>query len=103
MRVKGPGAGGRSAAVREASVGHLRTHRGDHEVDLIVERDDGRIVAIETKLATTVSQDDTVHLRWLRDRLGDDLPDAVVVTSGRYAYRRPEDGVAVVPAALLGP
>jgi hypothetical protein len=25
------------------------------------------------------------------------------VTSGRYAYRRPEDGVAVVPAALLGP
>jgi predicted AAA+ superfamily ATPase len=87
----------------EASVGHLRTHRGDHEVDLIVERDDGRIVAIETKLATTVSQDDTVHLRWLRDRLGDDLLDAVLVTSGRYAYRRPEDGVAVVPAALLGP
>jgi phytoene dehydrogenase-like protein len=72
-------------------------------VDLIVERDDGRIVAIETKLATTASQDDTVHLRWLRDRLGDDLLDAVLVTSGRYAYRRPEDGVAVVPAALLGP
>ena len=44
-----------------------------------------------------------MHLRWLRDRLGDDLLDAVVVTSGRYAYRRPEDGVAVVPAALLGP
>ena len=36
-------------------------------------------------------------------RIDDDLLDAVVVTSGRYAYRRPEDGVAVVPAALLGP
>jgi len=46
MRVKGPGAGGRSAAVLEASVGHLRTHRGDHEVDLIVECDDGRVVAL---------------------------------------------------------
>ena len=56
MRVKGPGAGGRSAAVREASVGHLRTHRGDHEVDLIVERDDGCVVAIVTKVATTVSR-----------------------------------------------
>jgi len=30
----------------EASVGHLRTHRGDHEVDLIVERDDGCVVAL---------------------------------------------------------
>jgi hypothetical protein len=44
-----------------ATVGHLRAHRGDHEIDLIVERDDGR-----------------------------------------GAYRRP-DGIAVVPAALLGP
>jgi hypothetical protein len=38
----------------------------------------------------------------LRDELGDDLLDAVVVTAGPYAYRRP-DRVAVVPAAMLGP
>jgi hypothetical protein len=31
-----------------------------------------------------------------------DLLDAVVVTTGPAAYRRP-DGVAVVPAALLAP
>ena len=42
------------------------------------------------------------HLRWLADRLGEDLLDAVVVTAGRHAYRR-RDGVAVVPAAMLGP
>jgi uncharacterized protein len=48
------------AQAAEATVGHLRTHRGNHEVD------------------------------------------AVVVTTGPYAYRRP-DGIAVVPAALLGP
>jgi hypothetical protein len=34
--------------------------------------------------------------------LGDDLLDSVVVTTGSHAYRR-KDGVAVVPAALLGP
>jgi hypothetical protein len=33
---------------------------------------------------------------------GADLLDAVVVTTGAEAYRRP-DGIAVVPAALLGP
>lgn len=35
-------------------------------------------------------------------RIGDDLVDSVVVTTGPYVYRRP-DGIAVVPAALLGP
>jgi uncharacterized protein len=42
------------------------------------------------------------HLRWLQEQLGPDLLDAMVVTTGTHAYRRP-DGVAVVPAALLGP
>ena len=41
---------------------------------------------------------DTRHLLWLRERLA----DAVVVTTGRHAYRD-EDDIAVVPAALLGP
>ncbi len=81
---------------------HLRERNGNHEVDFVVVGDDGRIVAIEVKLARTVDDADTVHLRWLGDRVGDVLADAVVITTGRYAYRRP-DGVAVVPAALLGP
>jgi hypothetical protein len=85
----------------EATVGHFRTRDGDREVDLIVERADLRIVAIEVKLARTIGDDDVKHLLWLRDRLGDDLLDAVVVTTGPDAYRR-RDGVAVVPAALLG-
>lgn len=86
----------------EARVGHLRTHRGEHEIDLIVERDDSRIIAIETKLAATVDDTDVRHLHWLHGQLGDDLLDSMVVTTGSHAYRRP-DGVAVVPAALLGP
>jgi predicted AAA+ superfamily ATPase len=81
---------------------HLRTRNGDHEVDLVVEGPDGRVVALEVKLARSVSDSDVKHLHWLRDKLGDDLADAAVITTGSHAYRRP-DGIAVIPAALLGP
>lgn len=85
-----------------AETGHFRTTRGDREVDLIVEDDQRRIVGIEVKLATTVTDGDVRHLRWLKAQLGDRMVDMVVVNTGRFAYRRP-DGVAVVPLALLGP
>jgi len=85
-----------------ATVGHLRTHRDQREVDAIIERDDGRVIAAEVKLSPTVDDHDVRHLRWLGEQLGDDLLDAMVITTGRSAYRRP-DGIAVVPAALLGP
>lgn len=90
------------AQAAEATVKHLRTHRGEHEIDLIVERGDHRIVAIEAKLALMPNERSVRHLHWLRDQIGDDLLDMVVVTTGSDAYRRP-DGIAVVPAALLGP
>jgi predicted AAA+ superfamily ATPase len=86
----------------EARVKHLRTHRGDHEVDLIVQLANDRIVAIEVKLAETIDGSDVRHLNWLAAEIGADLLDRVIITSGRNAYRR-NDGVAVVPAALLGP
>lgn len=85
-----------------ATVHHLRTQRGEHEVDLIVTREDGRVLALEVKLAPTVTDDHVRHLRWLREQLGDELLDAAVITTGKAAYRRP-DGIAVIPAALLGP
>ena len=90
------------AQAAEAKVRHLRTRGGEHEVDLIVVRDDQRVVAIEVKLSAIVDDGDTRHLHWLAQRLGSDLLDAVVVTTGTEAYRR-ADGIAVVPAALLGP
>jgi predicted AAA+ superfamily ATPase len=86
----------------EAGVGHLRTFAGEREADLIVQRQDGRVIAIEVKLARTVDEHDTRHLTWLAGEIGDELLDAMVITTGREAYRRP-DGIAVVPAALLGP
>lgn len=91
-----------AAQAAEAKVKHLRTRGGEHEIDLIVERGDHRVVAVEVKLSQAVDDRDVRHLVWLRKQIGDDLLDAVVVTTGTEAYRR-ADGIAVVPAALLGP
>jgi len=90
------------ADAAEARLGHLRTRGGRHEVDLIVERRDGRTLAIEVKLSRTVADGDVEQLRWLRSRADDDLLDALVITTGPEAFRR-QDGIAVVRAALLGP
>ena len=65
-------------------------------------RSDRRAVAIEVKLGAGVDDRDVRHLRWLAGRLGADLLDAVVITTGTQAYLR-QDGIAVVPASLLGP
>ncbi|MDZ7674623.1 MAG: DUF4143 domain-containing protein [Acidimicrobiales bacterium] len=88
------------AQANEAGVSHLRTRGGEHEVDLIVERGDGRIAALEVKLRRHVDDDDMRHLQWLNNTIGPDLLDAAVVTTGAEAYRR-KDGIAVIPAALL--
>ena len=86
----------------EASVGHLRQWGGEREIDLVVTARDGRCVAFEVKLSQEVANKDVRHLHWLRNEMGDELADAVIVTTGQHAYRR-SDGIAVVPAALLGP
>ena len=84
-----------------ARVGHLQTKNGDHEIDLIVERRDGRVLAIEVKLAAIPDDRDVRHLHWLSEQIGPDLLDSIVVTAGPYAYRR-TDGIGVVPLAMLG-
>lgn len=85
-----------------AHVSYLRTRNGDHEIDFIVQRG-RRVVAIEVKLTPSVTAEDTRHLVWLRDQLGEQLAAAIVVTTGSRAFRRRDDGVLVVPAVLLGP
>jgi predicted AAA+ superfamily ATPase len=90
------------AARSEARVSHLRTARGRQEIDLIVERADGSVAAIEVKLARSISGADARHLAWLGEKLGDRVLDRVIVNTGPTAYRR-DDGIAVVPLALLGP
>ncbi|UJP09363.1 DUF4143 domain-containing protein [Microbacterium sp. KUDC0406] len=90
-----------SLGITGARAYHLRTANTEHEIDLVLEGEDRKVVAIEVKLAATVSDRDVRHLNWLRAEIGDRLVERVVVTTGRDAYRR-RDGVAVVPLALLG-
>jgi uncharacterized protein len=88
------------AQANEARVSHLRTRGGEHEVDLIIERGDGRVVAAEIKLTANVRDEDLRHLTWLAASIGDELLDAAVITTGTDAYRR-SDGISIIPAALL--
>ena len=85
----------------DARVFHLRTEGGRHEVDFIVEGEQG-VLAIEVKLANAVDDGDVKHLLWLREQIGDDCVGLVVAHTGPEAYRRP-DGIVVVPLVLLGP
>jgi predicted AAA+ superfamily ATPase len=90
------------AQAAQAGVHHFRTHRGEHEVDLVVEGRNNKVLAIEVKLAATPPSDALEQLHWFAKRFGDDVADRIIITSGHDAYRRP-DGIAVIPAALLGP
>lgn len=88
--------------VADAYLSHFRSSRGDREIDFIIHRDGGATIACEVKLSRVVNDEDVRHLLWLRERLGEELCDCVVITAGSEAYRRP-DGIAVIPLALLGP
>ena len=85
----------------DARVYHLRTDGGRHEVDFIVESDNG-IIGFEVKLASSIDNQDVRHLLWLREQTGAECIDLAVLNTGPEAYRRP-DGIAVIPLALLGP
>lgn len=79
--------------------GHFRTHDG-HEVDLVLERNDGRTAAIEAKAGSRVSGDDLRPLRLLRDRLGERFLGGTVLYTGTRSYTY-EDRIHVLPLDRL--
>jgi uncharacterized protein len=80
-------------------VGHFRTATGD-EVDLVLERDDGQVIAFEVKAGSRIHGEDLRGLQALRDRLGSRLAASMILYTGAHAYRH-EDGTAVVPLDSL--
>ena len=66
------------------ALSHLRTHQGAHEIDAIVETDDGGIIAIEIKSANRHRPADIQHIEWLSRRIGDRLKLGLVLTTGAY-------------------
>jgi predicted AAA+ superfamily ATPase len=87
-------------AVLEADLFYFHTEKGEREIDFILTQED-KTMAIEVKATPFVDDADVRHLVWLKKAMGERLSDAIIVTTGSLAYRRP-DKIAVVPAALLG-
>lgn len=79
--------------------GHWRTHDGD-EVDLVVERDDGAVAAIEVKAGERVRDSDFRSLRKLREALGERFLGGVVLHLGRHSYTV-DDRLHVLPVDRL--
>ncbi len=81
------------------SFGHWRTHDG-HEVDFIIEHDDGTVTAFEVKAASRISARDSRGLRALRNSLGSAFNSGIVLSTGELSYRL-DDSIIVVPIDRL--
>jgi predicted AAA+ superfamily ATPase len=82
-----------------AQTGFLRTANGHREIDLIIQKNQD-LVAIETKIGATVSDEDVRHLNWFEGKVGNRVKEKIILTTGDRAYRR-KDRVLVIPAALF--
>ncbi|MGC5165626.1 ATP-binding protein [Luteimicrobium sp. DT211] len=79
--------------------GHWRTRDG-HEVDLVLETDEGRVLAFEVKAAARVGGDDFRGLRKLRELLGEGFVAGVALYTGARSYTY-EDRLHVMPVDRL--
>lgn len=82
-----------------AGVGHWRTRDGD-EVDLVVEGEDGSVVAFEVKAAQRVDARELAPLRKLRGAVGSAFVAGVALHLGSQSYT-PEDRLHVLPVDQL--
>lgn len=72
----------RSWADEPVELYHFRD-RDQREVDVVIEAADGRLIAVEIKLAIDVDDHDTRWLRWMRDQLGSRFVHGFVVHLGQ--------------------
>lgn len=81
------------------AAGHFHTEAGE-EVDLVLERDDGQVIAVEIKAGSRISGEDYRGLRQLKDRLGARLEEAIIMHTGEHAYTH--DGwITILPLDRL--
>jgi len=79
--------------------GHWRTYDGD-EIDLVLERHDGGVLAFEVKTSGQVAGRDMRHLRKLRDALGERFLVGVALYTGTRSYNV-DDRLHVIPIDRL--
>ncbi|MGH3442293.1 MAG: ATP-binding protein [Nitriliruptorales bacterium] len=80
---------------------HLR-HLDGHEIDVVLERADRRLVAIEVKATAAPRHDDVVHLRWLREVWGDRVAATLLAHTGPAAFDMGGGVIATPLGVLLG-
>lgn len=81
---------------------HYRDSRG-REVDLVLERANLDVVAVEIKKSSTVRADDFRAIDFLADRIGDQLKAGVVLYAGKETLRFGDRKAAVPIEALWSP
>lgn len=81
------------------TLGHWRTAEGD-EVDVVVELEDGRVLAFEVKSGSRVTSPDLRGLRKLRDAVGERFVAGVVLTTGTRSFTF-EDRLHICPLDRL--
>lgn len=79
---------------------HLRDKDGTHEVDIIAERADGSIVAIEVKATSAPNLVDAKHLLWLKERVGNKFAKGIVFHSGPVPFHHPS-GISFIPISTI--
>lgn len=82
-----------------AGFGHWRTRDGD-EVDLVIERDDGAVVAFEVKAGQRVDSRELAPLRKLRDAVGPAFLAGIALHLGSRSYTA-DDRIHVLPVDAL--
>lgn len=75
--------------------GHWRTYDG-HEVDLVLETSDGRVIGIEVKASSRVRKADLVGLELLRRRVGSAFLVGVVLHTGELEWHV-NDAIVALP------
>ena len=88
------------ASSRPVQLHHLRSQRGEHEIDLIAEFG-FRVAAFEVKTGSAPTTRDARHIAWLRDQIPpEQFAGGVVFHTGRHR-RRLAEGIEAVPIAGL--
>ncbi len=79
---------------------HWRDSRARREVDLVLRRRDGALLAIEVTSAATVDADDARGINTLAERSADDFAAGIVIHTGRFTTQL-DERVWAVPVSSL--
>lgn len=79
---------------------HLRTEKGRHEVDLVLEIGHRKLIGIEIKATSSPGSDDAAHLRWFRREFGSAVIATVLLHTGPDQFVM-DEGVIAAPISAL--